>query len=602
MGDDDSQQSPAPSNGSTATQIVTAPRHGPGNNGASTTPAVKKKVVADHGLIASNLPRFQTVRSGKTVLEQTDRRCKMMSLGELVRVLREFYIQEDCLDPQDANYLDEWTIHFATYLHFYNVRNEGLFRSARFEVLHSEEVEDTQLVSHFNTESFVNKLNSYRELSSKLTLLPDGKRYLTGETDVLLLRRESAVCNDTTTAGHSLSASVGNNQAEFEEITVPMYNKFQDSQEWINKVLAVFKRKAAAKYLVDGDACRNNPEISEAYTVSLLDSLDKSDLSYVAEENKDAKLCKEIWDIILDKLKSSSHKFNVTLETYKQLLNLTCSSRSEFSNFYNVYRTSLAKLKSHGSVAVTDDVFMRALLRNGIHINDDGDELKKFHNEDGDHEALMKHFLNRYATDEEPTFGTKARRATSDEGGTSKHKKQKVTFDGDERKKITPLPPNDGLPDAVYQPFVCWNKNTQIPSHLRSKKQKEAYQRAKDLLTKMAATSKATNDKKRNDFKARQLKAAQEAEYPPLADPSAQEYASRYYPHSQQQGWHQGYYDRTQPPAAPAGGRGTDLAAARRLTGGRGGRGDGGRGRGDGGRGRGGRTAYRYDNVFGTRY
>lgn len=44
----------------------------------------------------------------------------------------------------------------------------------------------------------------------------------------------------------------------------------------------------------------------------------KRDLSNVAEENKDAKLCNKIWLIILEKLKSSSHKFNITLETYKQ--------------------------------------------------------------------------------------------------------------------------------------------------------------------------------------------------------------------------------------------------------------------------------------------
>ena len=150
----------------------------------------KRKVQVDKDLTPSNLPRFGSLGNGGTVVEQTASSKKMKDLGELVRVLRQFFIQEDLLDDEDSTELDDWTVHFGRYLNFFHVKNEGTFCNQRFYVLHSEEVDDTHLVSHFNTGPFVTCLESYRELSCKLALM-NGKRYLTGETDVLLVKQES---------------------------------------------------------------------------------------------------------------------------------------------------------------------------------------------------------------------------------------------------------------------------------------------------------------------------------------------------------------------------------------------------------------------------
>ena len=62
----------------------------------------------------------------------------------------------------------------------------------RFRVLCSDEADDTHLVSLFNTDLFVTCLESYRELSIKLAPMKN-KRYLTGETDVLLVKQESKI-------------------------------------------------------------------------------------------------------------------------------------------------------------------------------------------------------------------------------------------------------------------------------------------------------------------------------------------------------------------------------------------------------------------------
>ena len=345
------------------------------NRDALQSPLPKRKVMTDKDLIPSNITRFGSLRSGGTVVDQTSSSKKMKNLGELVRVLREFFIQEDLLDDEDSTELDDWTVHFGRYLNFFHVKNEGTFRNQRFRVLHSEEVDDTHLVSHFNTNPFVTYLESYRELSCKLALL-HGKRYLTGETDVLLVKRESEVCNDTTTSGRLLSASSGSKKTEVEDIDVPKYVKVSDSKDWWDKVVSSFKMKGAHSYLVDEDACRLNLDVSEAYVVKLLAALDTSELAYIAEEEKNSKVCSKVWETITDSINSTSRKFDVTLSCYKRLLNAQCNSREEFSLFFSDYRKNVARLKECGSQAVDDDIFMRALLFHGIAIKDDSDELQ----------------------------------------------------------------------------------------------------------------------------------------------------------------------------------------------------------------------------------
>ena len=563
------------------------------NRDALMSPLPKRKVQVDKDLTPSNLPRFGSLRNGGTVVEQTASSKKMKNLGELVRVLREFYIQEDLLDDEDSTELDNWTVHFGRYLNFFHVKNEGTFHNQRFYVLHSEEVDDTHLVSHFNTGPFVTCLESYRELSCKLALM-NGKRYLTGETDVLLVKRESKVCNDTTTSGHLLSATRGSKKAEVEDIDVPKYVKVSDSKEWWDKVVNSFKTKGAHSYLLDDGACRKSLDVSEAYVVKLLDALDSSELAYIAEEEKNSTMCSTVWKTITDSINSTSRKFDVTLSCYKKLLNAQCNSREEFSLFFSDYRKNVARLKECGSQAVDDDIFMRALLFNGITIKDDSDELKKLLTDKEDHAFWMNHFKQRYAAlSDESKLATGKSRRVMDEQDSSKRikKKVKVSFEGDKASKTVVMPPNDGLPDSVYQNMVCWLKVTQKPKHLRSEKEKNAFDRAKKLLSRMAENSKAVNDRKRNEAKARRAEQQRLEDYP---DQTANNYS---YPnhHDQQSGWQEHY---TQP---ATGGRGTDMNVRRLTEGGRGGRGGGGRGAPGGGRGRG-RGAYAYNHIFPGRY
>lgn len=564
-------------------------------DGALKSPLPKRRVLTDKDLIPSNITRFGSLRSGGTVVDQTSSSKKMKNLGELVRVLREFFIQEDLLDDDDSQELDDWTVHFGRYLNFFHVKNEGTFRNQRFRVLHSEEVDDTHLVSHFNTDPFVTCLESYRELSCKLALL-DGKRYLTGETDVLLVKRESEVCNDTTTSGHLLSASGGNKKAEVEDVDVPKYVKVSDSKEWSDKVVSAFKMKGAHSYLVDEDACRLSPDVSEAYVVKLLAALDSSELAYIAEEEKNSKVCSKVWETITDSINSTSRKFDVTLSCYKKLLNAQCNSREEFSLFFSDYRKNVARLKECGSQAVDDDIFMRALLFHGIAIKDDSDELKKLISDKEDHAYWMTHFKKRYAalSDESKLASGKARRVTEDQDGKRNKKKAKVTFEGDRSTTTVIMPPNDGLPDSVYQNMVCWLKITQKPKHQRTEKDKAAFERATKLLTRMAENSKAVNDRKRSEAKARRAEAERQDAY----------HDQTVYPtqRDQQSGWQEDYYRHRYQHEPTAGGRGTDINVRRLTDGsrGRGGRGGGGRGPPSGGRGRG---AYAYNHIFsGGRY
>lgn len=155
------------------------------------------------------------------------------------------------------------------------------------------------------------------------------------------------------------------------------------------------------------------------------------------------------------------------------------------------------------------------------------------------------------------------------------------------------MPPNEGLPDSVYQNMVCWLKITQKPKASRSDKEKKAFDRATNLLSRMAETSKALNDRKRHDAKARRAEQQRLESYPDQEGASNYQYP----PHHDQGGWHENFYNRQR--NQTAGGRGTDLNVRRLTDGGRGGRGRGGRGTPGGGRGRG---AYAYDHVFPRHY
>lgn len=75
---------------------------------------------------------------------------------------------------------------------------------------------------------------------------------------MLLILWESVTCNDTTAAGHVLSASAGVSKAEVEDIKVPEYKQFPNYQDWCDKVTNAFKVKGANHYLVSEESCRKN--------------------------------------------------------------------------------------------------------------------------------------------------------------------------------------------------------------------------------------------------------------------------------------------------------------------------------------------------------
>ena len=254
--------------------------------------------------------------------------------------------------------------------------------------------------------------------------------------------------------------------------TVPKFTGDRlDGSDYIKKVERVFKNHGIAEFLWHEHKSTVNPDWSTAFASRILDSLADSEiLSFLAERYKNETSCYVVWMKVKAHLTSEDLTVQRCLKYWTEFMGLRCSELTEFLPFYNRVTQVLEKLKDAKSVAVTDDMFLRAYLAKAISCEELQTETKKLlqHNEES-YDTILQDVLTDYRSQETGTVlrdgdviqvPRKIRRAEkSARGSNPSSTAQRPKF---------PVNKGNLIPHSYYTQIKEWYEVMVIPEQQRS--------------------------------------------------------------------------------------------------------------------------------------
>jgi len=238
-----------------------------------------------------------------------------------------------------------------------------------------------------------------------------------------------------------------------------------DGSDWMKKVVRVFKNHGVALFLTDNDYPEYYEDWSTAFSARILDSLAESDImSFLAEKYKDETNCRLVWEKVSDHLTSSDLSMTRIMRLWSEFMGLRCQDLDEFLSFYSRVTKVLDKLKETNSVAVTDDVFLRAFLAKAISCEELQTEAKKLL-QDGQGTApeILENILTDYRaqeTGEELRDGKPPKKIRRVDSVPTRSTKREI-----EKGGLPKLPNNKGnlIPHSYYLQFKEWFEVMRIP-------------------------------------------------------------------------------------------------------------------------------------------
>ena len=115
------------------------------------------------------------------------------------------------------------------------------------------------------------------------------------------------------------------------------------------------------KYLSSEVFCNANLSWSDAFASRLRESIRESDiLGFIATEMKADKNCARVWLRINKQLSSADVKTARMMAQWSELFGFRCENIDSFLSFYSKMKGLIHKLKTNKSVAITDDIFLKA--------------------------------------------------------------------------------------------------------------------------------------------------------------------------------------------------------------------------------------------------
>ena len=244
-----------------------------------------------------------------------------------------------------------------------------------------------------------------------------------------------------------------------------------DGSEWMKKVVRVFRNHGVGLFLTDNDYPLYYTEWSSAFTARILDAIADSDImSFLAEKHKEETNCCVVWEKVTAHLTSSDLAMTRMMKHWSEFMGLSCQEFEDFLPFYSKVSKVLEKLRQAKSVAVTDDVFLRAFLGKAISCEELRHEAKRFLQDGkGTHNEILDDILLDYRSQE-------TRRELEDGTNPSKKVRRAETSvaRADKRpsgqQRFPRLPTNKGnlIPHSYYIQFKEWYELMVIPEKERS--------------------------------------------------------------------------------------------------------------------------------------
>ena len=185
--------------------------------------------------------------------------------------------------------------------------------------------------------------------------------------------------HDAAALGNGQTPSGGSDQ-KLPAFTVPKFEGTTlEGDAYVESVERRFTNNGQLKYLEDVDYCNANLDWSSAFASRLRDSIaDSPILGYLATRFKREKNCAVVWTQVNSCLHTSDLTMSRIMQHWTDFFGLKCESMEEFLAFYSGVKQVTHKLQEANSIAITDDIFLKAFLAKAIACEELQTEAKKF--------------------------------------------------------------------------------------------------------------------------------------------------------------------------------------------------------------------------------
>ena len=314
---------------------------------------------------------------------------------------------------------------------------------------------------------------------SKLTdVVRKNQYYLTDYTshdDLVRYCKRKLTSTAPTGAATGSADAAGVADRKIPTFSLPKYTGDRlDGSEYIKKVERAFKNHGLAAFLESNDYPDYYVDWSTAFTSRILDSLADSDImSFMAERYKDETNCYFVWTKVKGHLSTSDLSMQRVVKLWREFMGLRCPEFDDFLPFYSKVTKVIDKLKEAKSVAVKDDVFLRAFLARAISCDELQTEAKKFLQDGkGSYDDILEEVLGDYRAQEtgeeirdEPVATSKSRRAEARPASAKSTSGQAAA--------LPKFPTNKGnlIPHTYYVQIKAWYDVMRVPEKDRTDEQ-----------------------------------------------------------------------------------------------------------------------------------
>ena len=199
------------------------------------------------------------------------------------------------------------------------------------------------------------------------------------------------------------SAAPSSAQDKIPSFKVPLFRG--DSlagDKYMDDVVRAFTSNAMAQYLDDVKFCMSHPTWSGAFASRLRESIaDSSILGFIATEAESETNSATLWAKIKKQLTSADLQMARAMAHWNILFGLKCEEKDSFLEFYSQAKSIIFKLKRDKSVAIGDDIFLRAYFAKVIEAPELQTEVKKLiSDKNGTYESILELIHKDYRAQE----------------------------------------------------------------------------------------------------------------------------------------------------------------------------------------------------------
>ena len=154
--------------------------------------------------------------------------------------------------------------------------------------------------------------------------------------------------------------------------------------------------------MINEQFCTDKPTQCSAFASRLRESLaDNVILGFLSTELEDEHNAAIVWNKIGSHLNSSDLSMAREMQNWTELFALKCEDRDSFVAFYSTAKKLLHKLTVGKSIAVTDDIFLKAFITKVIEVPELQSESKKFLMDgSGTHAEILEKIYADYCVQE----------------------------------------------------------------------------------------------------------------------------------------------------------------------------------------------------------